>query len=70
MKAPCKRFNQTRLVTLRVYLNSKEFKEVHEWDEELWVCRPEEWYALMSDSLKYKRVRVITDEDWQKGTPC
>lgn len=70
MKAPCTKFNQTRMVDLNVYLNSEKLQEVNDWDEELWVCRPEEWYALMSESLKYKRVRVITDEDWQKGVPC
>jgi hypothetical protein len=47
------------MVPVVVYLNNKQLKEVFEWDEDLWVERPEDWYALMSESLKYKRVRVI-----------
>ena len=58
------------MVPVVVYLNNKQLKEVFEWDEDLWVERPEDWYALMSESLKYKRVRVITEEDWKKGIPC
>lgn len=67
MKAPCTRFGQTRVVDVNVYLNSKQLKEVFEWDEELWVERPEDWYALMSEGLKYKRVRVIERNKWMEG---
>ena len=70
MKAPFTIFGETRMVPVVVYLNNKQLKEVFEWDEEYWICRPEEWYGLMSESLKYKRVRVITEEDWKKGIPC
>lgn len=67
MKAPCTKFGQTRILPVVVYLNSKQLKEVFEWDEELWVERPEDWYALMSESLKCKRVRVIDRDEWLKG---
>ena len=70
MKAPCTRFGQTKMVDVNVYLNSKQLKEVFEWDEELWVERPEDWYALMSEGLKYKRVRVIESNEWLKGKLC
>lgn len=67
MKAPCTKFGQTRILPVVVYLNSKQLKEVFEWDEELWIERPEDWYALMCDALKYKRVRVIDRNEWLKG---
>ena len=70
MNAPFTIFGETRMVPVVVYLNHKQLKEVFEWDSDLWVERPEDWYALMSESLKYKRVRVITEEDWKKGIPC
>lgn len=67
MKAPYKKFGQTRTLPVVVYLNNKQLKEIFEWDEEIWVERPEDWYALMSESLKYKRVRVIDRNEWLKG---
>ena len=70
MKAPYKKFGQTRNLPVVVYLNSKQLKEVFEWDEELWVERPEDWYALMCDALKYKRVRIIERNKWLKGELC
>ena len=66
-KAPFTKFGKTRMVPVVVYLNNKQLKEVFEWDEDLWVERPEDWYALMSESLKYKRVRVIDRNEWLKG---
>ncbi len=42
MKAPCTSFGQTKMVDVNVYLNSKKLQEVSEWDEEYWICRPEE----------------------------
>ena len=68
MKAPCTSFGQTKMVDVNVYLNGKKLQEVFfEWDEDLLVERPEDWYALMSDSLKYKRVRVIDRDEWLRG---
>lgn len=70
MKAPYTKFGQTRMLPVVVYLNTKQLKEVFEWDEDLWVERPEDWYALMCDALKYKRVRVIERSEWLKGELC
>ena len=70
MKAPYTEFGQTRLLPIVVYLNGKQLKEVSEWDENLWVERPEDWYALMCDDLKYKRVRIIERDEWLKGELC
>ena len=70
MKAPYTIFSQTRMLPVVVYLNGKQLKEVFEWDEVLWVERPEDWHALMSESLKYKRVRVIDRNEWLKGKLC
>ena len=66
-KAPFTIFGETRMVPVVVYLNNKQLKEVFEWDEDLWVERPEDWYALMSESLKYKRVRVVDRNEWLRG---
>lgn len=70
MKAPHTEFGETRILPVVVYLNNRQLKEVFEWDEELWVERPEDWYALMSEGLKYKRVRVIERNEWLKGKIC
>lgn len=37
------------------------------WDEELWVERAEDWYALQSPQLRNKKVRVVTREEWLKA---
>ncbi len=42
MKAPFTIFGETRMVPVVVYLNHKQLKEVFEWDEYLWVERPED----------------------------
>jgi len=65
--APYTKFGQTKILPVKVYLNSKLLDKVYEWDEELWVERSEDWYALMCDALKYKRVRVIERSEWLKG---
>ena len=70
MKAPSTQFGKTRMLPVVVYLNGKQLKEVFEWDEELWVERSEDWYALMCDALKYKRVRIIERNKWLKGEIC
>ena len=62
--APYTIFGKTKTLPVKVYLNSKLLDKVYEWDEELWVERPEDWYALMSENLKYKRVRVIERSEW------
>lgn len=66
MKAPCTYFGKTVMLPVVVYLNSRRLEHAAEWDEELWVERPEDYYALMSDSLKYKRVRVIERSEFIK----
>lgn len=70
MKAPYTKFGETRLLPVVVFLNNKQLKEVHDWDEDLWVERPEDWYALMCDALKYKRVRIIERDKWLRGEVC
>lgn len=37
------------------------------WDEELWIERPEDWYAMQSPQLRNKRVRIVTRDDWFKA---
>lgn len=64
--APHTQFNQTRLCPLIVYHQNKEIVS-EDWEEELWIERGEDWYALMSSNLVNKKVRVIKREDWLKS---
>lgn len=36
-------------------------------DEVMFVCRPEDMYALISPQLKDKKVAVVTSKDWANG---
>lgn len=66
MKAPYTIFNETKLVEVEVYKNGYKTEDIT-WEEELWVERGEDWYALGSSQLKNKRVRVIRREEWLRG---
>lgn len=59
-------FNRTATIPLVVYLQNKKI-DSDSWDETLWVERGEDWYALMSDRLKNKKVRVIERDIWIKN---
>lgn len=61
---PFTAFGKTKLVPLNVYLNSRKLDIVLHWDCHLWIERDEDWYALLSEGLKYKRVLVVKREDW------
>jgi hypothetical protein len=58
--------DETRLVELVVYQSGKRV-ELYEWDEDLWVESATDMYALMSNQLKDKRVRIIDRKKWLKG---
>lgn len=60
--APTTHFGKTVSVPVEVWLNNKLLEEASEWDAELYIDRGEDWYALMSNDLKYKRVRVVTSD--------
>lgn len=66
MKAPYTIFNQTRMVEVEVYRDGHKIADT-EWDDELWIERGEDWYAMSSPQLRGKRVRVIIREQWLKG---
>jgi hypothetical protein len=63
MKAPYTIFGKTKNVPVVVWQGNKP-TELTEWDEELWVERGEDWYALMSRELVHKRVRIIERSAW------
>ena len=51
--------------TKRVLANKHNMKDDEtEYDEVLWVERPEDYYALMSTQLKNKRVVIVKRDDW------
>jgi len=56
-------FGQTKQVPIKVWYQEKEI-ESDEWDEDLWIERGEDWYALSSSNLKNKKVRVIERSVW------
>jgi len=60
--APYSMFGKTKMVPVRVYVDAIFVDSTPEWDEELWVERGEDWYAVAC--MKGKRVRVVTREDW------
>ena len=58
-------FKKTRMVKLMTYTNGvKDEVPKTEWEEELFIERGEDWYALGSPQLKAKVVRVITRDMW------
>jgi len=52
-------FGKTRMVPVHVILNGAEIQS-DKWDEELWVERGEDEYAMRNDRL----YRVIYREEW------
>lgn len=69
MKAPYNIFGKCKLVEIKVWFNNKEI-ESDIWDEELWVERGEDWYALSSSGLKNKKVRIIERDIWLNSENC
>jgi long-subunit acyl-CoA synthetase (AMP-forming) len=65
MKVPYTIFDETKDIELVTYTNGKEDSPPKTtWDDELWIERGEDWYALEYYRRKGKTVRVITREDW------
>jgi hypothetical protein len=64
MNKPYTIFNETKNIPVKVWYNDKIQPDLIEWDEELWVERPEDWYALSSPRLRNKRVRIIERSVW------
>jgi hypothetical protein len=64
MNKPYTIFNETKNIPVKVWYNDKIQPDLIEWDEELWVERPEDWYALSSPQLRNKRVRIVERSVW------
>jgi hypothetical protein len=60
-------FNKTKNVPVRVWYKGKIDDTLLEWDTDLWIERGEDWYALMSSSLRDKRVRIIERDIWLRS---
>lgn len=56
-------FGKTATIPLVVHYRGQQI-DSDEWDETLWVERAEDWYALISQKLKNKRVRIIERQKW------
>ena len=63
--APYTAFGKTKQVPIVVYRNNKIEKDVCFWDDELWIERSEDWYALMSYP-KSSFIRIIERNIWIK----
>ena len=68
MKKPYTMFGRTKNIPVVVWYNGKIDNTFVEWDEELWIERPEDWYALIP--LKDKRVRIIERRVWLLAEDC
>lgn len=66
--APHTFFSCTLNLPVKVYVNGKHDPDVYEWDDELFIDRHEDWYALSSPQLRNKRVRVVTRDDWSTAS--
>jgi len=69
MKKPYTIFGVTKNIPVKVWCNGKIDDTAEEWDEELWIERGEDWYALSSSGLKDKRVRIVERELWLRCVP-
>lgn len=69
MLAPYTIFGETRLVPVKIYKDCKITDDT-EWDEELWVERGEDWYALSCREYDSKRIRVVEREAWMNSKPA
>ena len=61
MQAPFTIFNETRMVPVVVYKDGQKTEDTT-WEKELWVERGEDYYAMMNDEYKNKKVRIIDRE--------
>lgn len=66
--APHTFFSCTLNLPIIVYVNGKHDPEVYEWDDELFIDRHEDWYALSSPQLRNRRVRIVTRDDWSSAS--
>lgn len=57
---PATFFSKTRLVKASFH----NMEPGLDYDEVLWVERPEEMYALMSPELRDKKVAIVKRSDW------
>lgn len=60
------KFGKESRVPLNVYLDGKRI-ESDWWDTDIWIERPEEWYALISPSFEGKRILVVEGDMFRKG---
>ena len=67
MNAPYTMFGKTVMLPVKIYLNGKRIDNTTEWDEEFWIERDEEWYALGSLQFKNRKVRVIEGKEFRKA---
>lgn len=67
-KAPYTIFGKTKLIPVVTYTNGiKDDPPKESWDEDLWVERGEDWYALANAKYKRKTIRIIERDAWLRA---
>ena len=51
----------------KVKIEKHNMSNQENYDEILWVERPEDYYALLNSKFKNKKVAIVTRENWMKG---
>ena len=67
MRAPYSKFGETRLVRVTTCSQRNGYVDhppKEKWDDTLWIERPEDEYALMSDWAKGRVIRLVSRQDW------
>lgn len=65
IKLPFTMFGQTKNVRLITHTKGKnDNPPKRKWSKTLWIERPEDEYALMSDEYKNITVRLVYRNDW------
>lgn len=65
---PVELFGKTKNVRYYFVQNGENLKDTtDDWDETLYIERPEDFYALMSPQLRRKKVRVVALNDFRRA---
>jgi hypothetical protein len=66
MKTIYTMFNKTKELELEIYRDGSCINAT-DYEDTLWIERPEDWYAFMSDKYKGKNIRVIRRDKWVRA---
>lgn len=67
MKTIYTTLGKTKELELLIYRDGSPVPNATEYEETLWIEKPEDWYAFMNDKYKGKNVRVIRRDKWVRA---